>query len=107
MVVMAASVRQRYGEIGVRIALGATSTDIRRLVLAEGLWLTVAGAGVGLALAGITTRAFRGLLFETQPLDPAILSLAAVALVGASLLACYVPARRAIRVDPAEMLRAE
>ena len=105
--VIAASVRQRAGEIGVRVALGATATDVRRLVLGEGLRLSVAGALIGLAFAAATTRVLRGMLFEVQPLDPATLLAAALGLVGAALLASYVPARRAARIDPISLLRAE
>jgi putative ABC transport system permease protein len=105
--VMAASVRQRYAEIGVRVALGATAADVRRLVLGEGLRLAVVGAVAGLALAVAVTRVLRGLLFETEPLEPATLLAAAAVLVGAALLASYVPARRATRIDPVEALRAE
>jgi ABC-type antimicrobial peptide transport system permease subunit len=102
-----ASVRQRYGEIGVRIALGATASDIRRLVLGEAFGLTAAGVSVGLALSLMTTRALRSLLFQTQPLDPATFLLAVVVLGGAALVASYVPAQQAVRINPADMLRNE
>ena len=105
--VMAASVRHRQGEIGVRLALGATADDVRRLVLGEGLRLAVAGAIAGLVLAFAVTRALRGLLFETEPLDPVSLGTAALALVGAAVVATWLPARRAMRVDPIEVLRAQ
>ena len=105
--VMAASVRQRQGEIGVRLALGATGADVRRLVLGEGLRLAATGAVAGLALAFAATRVLRGLLFQIEPLDPASLAAAAVALVGASVVATWLPARRATRVDPIEVLRAQ
>ncbi len=105
--VMAASVRQRHGEIGVRLAIGATPADVRRLVLGEGLRLSLIGAIAGLALAFAATRVLRGLLFETEPLEPATLLAAAAILVGAALLASYMPARRATRIDPVEALRAE
>jgi putative ABC transport system permease protein len=105
--VMAASVRQRESEIGVRLALGATAVDVRRLVLGEGLRLAVAGAIAGLALAFAATRVLRGLLFETEPLDPLSLGAAALALVGVALVATWLPARRAMRVDPIEVLRAQ
>jgi predicted permease len=105
--VMAASVRQRQGEIGVRLALGAGAGDVRRLVLGEGLRLAGAGAALGLALALAATRVLRGLLFETEPLDPAVLGTAVLVLVAAALGATWLPARRAMRVDPIEALRAQ
>jgi hypothetical protein len=105
--VMAASVRQRSAEIGVRVALGATAADVRRLVLGEALRLTVAGALVGLALAFVATRALQSLLFETHALEPATLLAATLVLVGTSMLASYLPAQRAMHIDPVDMLRAE
>jgi len=105
--VMAASVRQRYTEIGVRVALGATTSDVRRLVLGEGLRLAGRGAAIGLASAVVATRLLRGLLFGVHPLDPASLLAAVLLLVGVSALASYIPARRATRVDPVAMLRAD
>ena len=105
--VMAASVRQRHGEIGVRLAIGATPADVQRLVLGEGLRLSLIGAIAGLALAFAATRVLRGLLFETEPLDPPTLLAAAALLVAAALAASDLPAWRATRVDPVEALRAE
>jgi putative ABC transport system permease protein len=102
---MAAYVRQRHAEIGIRIALGATAGDVRGLVLAEGLRLTALGAVIGLAVAVAAARVVRGLLFAVHPLDPASLLGAALLLVAASALACYLPARRAARVDPIALLR--
>jgi ABC-type antimicrobial peptide transport system permease subunit len=104
--VLAASVRQRYTEIGIRVALGATASDVRRLVLGEGLRLGGLGAAIGLAIAMVTSRLLRGLLYDVHPLDPAVLLAAGLLLVGASVLASYLPARRATRVDPVAMLRA-
>ncbi len=89
------------------MTLGATASDLRRLVLGDALRLAVGGAVAGLALAWMATGLLRGLLFEIEPLDPATLAAAAGALVGAALLAAYPPARRAGRVDPVVMLRAE
>jgi ABC-type antimicrobial peptide transport system permease subunit len=105
--VMAASVHQRQSEIGVRLALGASAGDVRRLVLGEGLRLAAAGAVAGLALAFAATRVLRGLLFETEPLDPVSLGAAALVLVGGAVGATWLPARRAMRVDPIEVLRAQ
>jgi putative ABC transport system permease protein len=105
--VMAASVRQRYAEIGVRIAFGASSSDVRRLVLLEGLWVATLGAGVGLAGAMMAGPMLRGLLFELNPVDPLTMAAAAVLVVVASALACCFPAMRAARVDPVVALRSE
>jgi predicted permease len=104
--VMGAYVRQRYPEIGVRVALGATAADIRRLVLGEGLRLAGLGAGLGLAWALVTNRLLRGLLFDMDPLDPASMLTAALLLVSVSALASSVPARRAAAVDAVTTLRA-
>jgi len=103
--VMAAHVRQRYPEIGVRVALGASATDVRRLVLAEGMRLAGAGAVIGLFGAFVATRALRGLLFGVQPLDPLSLLGAALLLVAVAALACWLPARRATKLDPLAVLR--
>jgi putative ABC transport system permease protein len=103
--VMAAYVRQRRTEIGIRLALGATPSVVRRLVLGEGVRLAGVGAALGLVLAFAATRVLRGLLFAVDPLDPVSLLGAAVLLVGASGLACYLPARYATGVDPARVLR--
>jgi len=105
--VMAASVRQRQAEIGVRLALGATAAAVARLVLGEGLRLALFGATAGLTLAFAVTRVLRGLLFQIEPLDPLSLFGAAAILVAAALLATYLPARRATRVDPVEVLPTE
>ena len=105
--VMAASVRQRHAEIGVRLALGRHDRRVPRLVLGEGLRLALVGALAGLALALAATRVLGGLLFQIEPLDPVSLFGAAAILVAAALLATYLPARRATRVDPVEALRSE
>ena len=104
---MAAYVRQRDREIALRLALGATAAAVRRLVLAEALWLAGLGAAIGLAGAAGTTRLLRGMLFETRPLDSLTILGAAVLLVAASALASYVPVRRATRVDATAMLRSD
>jgi putative ABC transport system permease protein len=104
---LAASVRQRHREIGVRLALGATVSDVRRLVLGEGLRLALLGAAIGLGAAVSGARLLQGLLYGVHPLDPASLLAAALLLVAVSGLASYLPARRATRVDPIVALRAE
>jgi len=105
--VMAAFVRQRHREIAVRMALGATASTVRRLVLTEALRLAGLGAVVGLIAVGGATRLLRDVLFEVQPLDPSTMLGAAGLLMAASAFASYVPARRATRVDATAMLRSE
>ena len=103
--VMAAYVRQRDREIALRVVLGATPANVRRLVLGEALGLAGAGAAVGLAGAAAATRVVRGMLFEVDPLDPPVLLGAAVLLIAASMVASYLPVRRATRLDAVAMLR--
>ena len=103
--VVGTSVRERASEIGVRLSLGATPADVRRLVLAEALRLAAAGAVLGLGGALAASRVVRGLLFGVHPLDPLSLLGATLLLVGAGVLAAWLPARRAARVDPAVALR--
>jgi ABC-type antimicrobial peptide transport system permease subunit len=105
--VMAYSVTQRVPELGVRIALGATPRDIRALILGQGARLACTGLTMGIALALLSGRALQGLLFGVTPRDPMILALVSVTVAIATLAACYVPVRRAIRVDPMIALRAE
>ena len=103
--VMGAYVRQRYPEIGVRVALGASPTDVRRSVLGEGLRLASTGAAIGLLGALGAGRVLGGLLFEVHPLDPVSLLGAPLLLIGAAALASYLPARTAARLDPLVVLR--
>jgi len=105
--VVAASVAQRYREIGVRMALGARSSDVRTLVLREGLVLAALGAMIGLVISAAGTRMLSQLLFEIKPLDAATLGTAALLLLIVSALACYAPARRAQRVDAAVLLKTD
>ena len=102
-----ASVRQRETEIGVRVALGATPADVRGLVLGEGLRLSALGAAIGIAFALAGARLLTGLLYEVHPLDPVALLATALLVAGASTLACYLPARRATRMDPVALLRTD
>jgi predicted permease len=105
--VIAAAVRQRHAELGVRMACGATPADVRRLIVSQGVRLAAVGAGAGLALTVMVTQFLRGFLYEVHPLDPAALGLAALLLIGAAFVASYVPARTAGRMDPLAALRAE
>jgi putative ABC transport system permease protein len=100
-------VSQRTREIGIRMALGARAADVRRLVIVDGMAPVLAGSAVGLAAGIVATRAIRGLLFGVTPLDPLSLGAAPAILAVIALLACYLPARRATRVDPLVALRDE
>lgn len=104
---MAYLVVQRTHEIGVRIALGATRTDVLRHVLRQGVAMTATGVGLGLAAALPLVRYVRSMLFEVEPLDPGMFVTAAVGLAVTALVATTIPAWRAMRVDPIIALRAE
>ena len=100
-------VSERTHEIGIRLALGAQKQNIMRMVVGQGLTLAIAGAGAGLIGALIVSQLMAGLLFGVRPTDPIMFGSVALLLVGVALLACYVPARRAVRVDPMIALRHE
>ena len=100
-------VEQRTREIGVRLALGAKPSEILRLVLGRITMVSLAGVGVGIALALPATRTLKDLLYRVQPGDPLVFAALAVVLVGVALAAAYLPARRATQIDPLIALRAE
>ncbi|MGH9161618.1 MAG: FtsX-like permease family protein, partial [Vicinamibacteraceae bacterium] len=105
--VIAYAAAQRTREIGIRMALGAQVGDVRRLFLRHGLWLTVAGIAVGLGVALMLTRVLSALLFGVGPMDPTTYAAVSAALTAVALLATYLPARRASRVDPIVALRTD
>jgi len=105
--VLAYAVGQRTPEFGIRMALGATPAMIVRSVIAQGVLLAVAGIAVG-TLATIWLAGFlRSMLYEVSPNDPAAFAVSSIALIAIAILACYVPAHRAGKTDPAKALKAE
>ena len=104
---MSYAVVQRSREIGIRVALGAHPRDVLRMVLRHALVLAVVGVSAGLAGALALSRVIGSLLFELSPTDPATLGAVAVLLTAVALLASWLPARRATRVDPLIALRSE
>jgi putative ABC transport system permease protein len=105
--VIAYSVAERTHEIGIRVALGASREDVAGMVMGQGMLMTVVGLVVGLAGAVFATRFLSGLLYGIQPRDPLVLGAAALVLGVVAMMACWVPARRAMRVDPMVALRHE
>ncbi|PYU59613.1 MAG: hypothetical protein DMG56_17750 [Acidobacteria bacterium] len=100
-------VSERTHEIGIRLALGAERRSILQMVLGQGLGLVIVGAAVGLVGAVVVSHLMTGLLYGVRPTDPLTFVVVALLLIGVALLACYIPARRALRVDPLVALRYE
>jgi len=105
--VISYSVRQRTQELGIRMALGAQTGDVLKLILTQGLKLSLAGGVIGLIVAFLLTEWMKSLLFEVGPTDLTTFTVITLLLIAVALLACWVPARRAAKVDPMVALRCE
>jgi ABC-type antimicrobial peptide transport system permease subunit len=100
-------VSERTHEIGIRVALGARRGNILRMVLQQGFGLAITGSAVGLLCATLVSRLMAGMLYGVAPTDPITFAAVAVLLIAVALLACWIPARRAVQVDPITALRYE
>ena len=98
-------VNERRRELGIRSALGASSAGIRRLVLGQSMWLALSGALLGIAGSLAIQKVLQRLLYEVSPTDPGSLLFTVILLAGVSVVAAFIPARRAARTDPATVLR--
>ena len=105
--VLSYAVRQRAHEIGIRMALGACRGDILTMIMRQGLFLTLVGLVLGIIGAFALTRFLTSVLYATQPTDPTTFVVVSLTLIAVALLASYIPARRATKVDPIVALRYE
>ncbi len=105
--VLAFAMKRRTREFGLRLALGGSPRQILGSVVGEGMRLTVAGLAIGFALSLVAARALRSVLFGVGPTDPPTYVIVVLVLAAASMMACWLPARRASRVDPMQALREE
>lgn len=103
--VLAYSVAQRSREVGIRMALGATSSDVLKLVIRHGLAMTLAGIAIGLTAALGLTRFIKAMLYGVSPTDGLTMAGVAAMMVAVALAACYLPARRAMSIDPVRAMR--
>jgi putative ABC transport system permease protein len=104
---MSLNVANRRNELGIRLALGAQRANVLRMILGQGLRLALVGVGFGLLAAIAFTRMLQGLLFGISAGDPLTFALLAMLLIAVALVACWIPARRATKVDPLVALRYE
>ena len=105
--VVSHSVTQRTGEIGIRMALGAGTIDVLRLIVNSSMGWVLIGLIVGIAGSTALAGLLKGMLYDVQPLDPAVLGAVSLLLAAVALLASYLPARRAAKIDPVIALRFE
>jgi putative ABC transport system permease protein len=105
--VLSYMVAQRTGEIGIRMALGAQRQQVLKKILVDGLWPAFFGLAFGLIASAATVKLIQSMLYETDPLDPAVFAAVATLLLSVAALACLLPAWRASRLDPMQALRTE